>query len=118
MFDNLSGLAWSKWADQGPGPVSWHQAVEIAARLDRERFAGLAGWRLPTIAELELLVDASQHHPALAPGHFFEGLEDQYWSGTTSAYDPAWAMALYLDKGGVDVGMKDQAHYAVWVVCG
>ena len=35
---------------------------------------------------------------------------------TSSGYDHDWAMALYLDKGGVGVGMKKNAHYHAWLV--
>ena len=80
------------------------------------RLGGLGGWRLPSIAELELLVDAGRAFPALDPAAPFGDLRPQYWSGTTSGFDPAWAMALYLDKGGVGVGMKKDPHYHLWLV--
>ncbi len=116
--DQLTGLTWSRNADLAGGPVSWHQAVELMQRLDQEKHAGKSGWRLPSIQELESLVDASAHHPALPAGHPFQVVRDQYWSATTSGFDPDWAMALYMDKGGVGVGLKERAEYAVWGVCG
>lgn len=115
--DQLTGLVWSRNADLAGGPVSWLEADEVIQRLDREKHAGFIGWRLPAIQELESLVDASAHHPALTAGHPFQVVRDQYWSATSSGFDPGWAMALYMDKGGIGVGMKDGAHYAVWAVC-
>jgi len=114
--DRLSGLAWSQSADLAPGPVSWFRAMELAEEARASRLGGLGGWRLPSIAELELMVDAGRAFPALDPAAPFEGLRPQYWSATTSGFDPDWAMALYLDKGGVGVGMKKDAHYHAWLV--
>lgn len=114
--DRLSDLTWSRSADLAPDPVNWFRAVELAREADALGLGGLHGWRLPTIAELELLVDAAHAFPALDPEAPFSELRPQYWSGTTSGFDLDWAMALYLDKGGVGVGMKTDAHYHVWVV--
>ncbi|MCB2193952.1 MAG: DUF1566 domain-containing protein [Deltaproteobacteria bacterium] len=116
--DHLDGLSWSQSADLASGPVSWFQAVEMAQEAETARLGGLGGWRLPSIAELELLVDAGRAFPALDPAAPFRDLQPQYWSSTTSGYDPDWAMALYLDKGGVGVGMKKDAHYHLWLVSG
>ena len=116
--DRLSGLSWSKCADLAPGPVSWFRAMELAQEAEAAGLGGLGGWRLPTIAELELLVDAGRTFPAIDPKAPFNDLRPQYWSGTTSGFDPDWAMALYLDKGGVGVGMKKYPHYHMWLVSG
>ena len=35
----------------------------------------------------------------------------------TSAFEPDWAWALYLDKGAVGVGQKAGAYFHVWPVC-
>jgi hypothetical protein len=39
-----------------------------------------------------------------------------YWSSTTSAFEPDWAWALYLDNGAVGVGQKRGRHFNVWAV--
>lgn len=112
--DHLTGLAWSRSADLGPGPVTWEAA--LAAALAVDGLAGLHGWRLPAVNELESLVDASRYTPALPPGHPFRDLGDAYWSSTSSGYEPDWAMALYLNKGAVGVGQKKDPHYLAWAV--
>ncbi len=116
--DRLTGLLWTRQADLGGGPVSWFTAGGTVARLNAEGHAGRSDWRLPSIQELELLVDAGRALPALAGDAPFTGVRPQYWSATTSGFDHDWAMALYLDKGGVGVGMKQDKHYAVWAVSG
>lgn len=116
VTDRLSGLVWARGADLGPGPCSWQEALDRVAELDRGKLAGLSGWRLPTINQLESLVDAACHHPALPQGHPFQAVQDVYWSATSSGYEPDWAMALYMDKGAVGVGRKQQARFQVWAV--
>ena len=75
-----------------------------------------SAWRLPTINELEALVDCATHSPALPSGHPFADVQDTYWSSTTSLYEPDWAWALYLEKGATGVGQKRFAEFSVWAV--
>ena len=116
VIDRLTGLCWQRRADLTGSPVNWDEALAAVAELNRaepER-----AWRLPNINELESLVDCAAHSPALPPGHPFEDVRQGYWSSTTSAFEPDWAWALYLDKGAVGVGQKSGRHFHVWAVCG
>ncbi len=111
--DRLTGLVWYGRGDLPGRPVAWDQA------LDRVR--ALAGqtrrpWRLPTINELESLVDASAHDPALPAGHPFAAVLAAYWSSTTSGFETDWAYVLYLDKGAVGVGFKRNEDFYLWPV--
>jgi hypothetical protein len=94
--------------------VVWRDALAAVAELNREG-AG-SPWRLPTINELETLVDCAVHSPALPSGHAFTDVQDIYWSSTTSLFEPDWAWALYLEKGATGVGQKCFAHFSVWAV--
>ena len=114
LIDCLTGLGWQCEADLSGAAVTWPDALE-AVRALNGRTAG-APWRLPGITELESLVDSSRHTPALPVDAAFTGLRDAYWSSTTSAYEPDWAWALYLDKGAVGVGQKAGAYFHVWAV--
>lgn len=115
LLDRLSGLCWHRHADLTGGPVSWEEALSAVTELARKEPA--AGWRLPNINELEMLVDCSRHSPALPARAPFEALRDGYWSSTTSLFEPDWAWALYLDKGAAGVGQKRGRHFHVWPVC-
>jgi hypothetical protein len=106
--DRLTGLLWARTADAF-GPLSW------TAALERARAVG-NGWRLPTINELESLVDAARHSPALPEGHPFAATREAYWSSTSSGFAPDWAMVLYLHKGAVGVGFKTGEPFAAWLV--
>ena len=113
VTDRLSGLVWRRAASLAPAGVTWHDALATVARLNLDDGAG---WRLPSINELESLADCAAANPALPPGHPFAQVRDVYWSSTTSLYEPDWAWALYLDKGAVGVGQKSQARFHVWPV--
>lgn len=115
MVDRLTGLGWRREADLTGMAVTWAEALAAVHELNRRTLAG-APWRLPNINELESLVDCSRHTPALPVDAAFTGLRDGYWSSTTSAYEPDWAWALYLDKGAIGVGQKAGAHFHVWAV--
>lgn len=115
VFDRLTDLVWLRRADLTQGPVSWIQALQAIDQLNaREKNKRL--WRLPSINELESLVDCSQHSPALPPTHAFNNLQEGYWSSTTSTFEPAWSWVLYLDKGAAGVGHKPGKHFWVWPV--
>lgn len=114
IIDHLSGLLWHSSASLEEKPVSWQQALDSLAELNRED--SNRNWRLPSINELESLIDASRFDPALPAQHPFKDVQPVYWSATTSLYEPDWAWALYMDKGAVGVGQKSFARFHVWAV--
>ena len=116
VHDNLTGLTWTRSADLSDGPTSWEDAFAMVKRLNADAFAGISGWRLPTIRELESLADSAHHSPALPEGHPFTDPREAYWSSTNSAYEPDWAMCFYLHKGAVGVGFKQDHGFHVWAV--
>ena len=116
VFDNLTGLAWTRDADLGQGLISWLDAFGIVRNLNTKRLGGLGDWRLPNINELESLVDCQHHSPALPKGHPFVNVQEFYWSSTTSFFEPTWSWALYLQKGAIGVGLKKGRHFHCWAV--
>ncbi|MEE4242907.1 MAG: DUF1566 domain-containing protein [Desulfopila sp.] len=113
VADLLTGLVWAREGDVAPAQGSWEEALDSIATL-----AGQTGkaWRLPTINELESLVDVSRHSPALPHDHCFSSVQEAYWSSTTSFFEPDWAYVLYMHKGAVGVGFKKNRDFAVWPV--
>ena len=114
VLDHLTGLLWQRKANLTALTVVWREALAAVAELNREG-AGIS-WRLPTINELESLVDCASHSPALPCGHPFADLQEIYWSSSTSLFEPDWAWALYLEKGATGVGQKRHAQFSVWAV--
>lgn len=113
ILDSLTGLIWHADANPNGSASSWGEA--LCKVKDISRKSGLP-WRMPTINELESLVDASCHTPALPMDHPFNNIQEAYWSSTTSFFEPDWSYVLYLHKGAVGVGYKKNHDFALWPV--
>jgi len=116
VLDKLTGLHWLQDADAGSGTMNWPETLQYVKNIDQALPEGTKRWRLPTINELESLVDSSRHTPALPAGHPFANVRDVYWSATSSFFAPDWAWALYLNKGATGVGFKQDANFHLWPV--
>lgn len=114
--DRLTSLIWLKNADFSLKKMNWGEAIDLTKNLAQNLPEKDMNWRLPSINELESLVDCSQHSPALPFDHPFENVRDVYWSSTTSFFEPEWAWALYLNKGATGVGFKKQRDFYLWPV--
>lgn len=113
ILDVLTGLTWHREASLGTQTASWNEALTAVDTLAK---VSNLPWRMPTINELESLVDASTHSPALPDTHLFSGIEQSYWSSTTSSFETDWAYVLYMVKGAVGVGYKKNNDFALWPV--
>ena len=91
-------------------------ALDAVSHINSIFPAGRDSWRLPTINELESLVDVKTHTPALPEDHPFVDVQNTYCSSTSSAFEPDWAMVLHLNKGAVGVGRKNLFNFFVWGV--
>ena len=63
--------------------------------------AGFSDWDLPTIEELQLLVDRSRYSPAIDTDFFVDIENDWYWSKTPAAWSSASAWGVSFNYGGV-----------------
>jgi hypothetical protein len=112
----MTGLCWLQKADLSEKPVTWTEALQMVAAMNKGGNCRKETWRLPNVNELESLVDCSRHTPALQADHLFSHLRDVYWSSTSSFFEPDWAWALYLNKGALGVGYKKKPEFYVWAV--
>lgn len=117
VLDRLTNLVWTEQANLTGKPVPWATALGAAAKAPWPRPSGYGPWRLPTINELESLIDVANHTPALPGDHPFTRLGDVYASSTTSSFETDWCMALHLNKGAVGVGHKTSGSFTAWAVC-
>lgn len=68
-----------EWQMVSPGQMTWHEACGYAASL---LLAGREDWRLPTVQELESLLDRTRYRPVMREEVPFRD-EKSYWSSTT-----------------------------------
>jgi hypothetical protein len=73
-------------------------------------------WHLPSIKELQSLIDFSQYNPALPKDHPFSSVQTNgYWSSTESAGFTSSAWFVNLFNGFVSIYGKGYTLY-VWPV--
>jgi len=90
ITDQLTGLMWTKAANIAQG--TWQEALDYVAGMNAGTYEnfGYTGWRLPNIKDIESLIDAGQHNPALPSDHPFVGVQGAtgnyfFWSSTTES---------------------------------
>jgi len=120
--DNLTGLIWLKNANCF-GAKTWTEALSACGKLadggcGLKDGSAVGDWRLPTVKELQSLIDFGKYDPALPSGHpFTEVQSSAYWSATEYANDDNYAWHVYSYFGGVTTNIKS-GHYYVWPVRG
>jgi hypothetical protein len=108
VTDLATGLTWQRQDDNDT--KDWNEADEYCQTLD---LAG-GGWRLPTIKELQSIVDYRVNLPAIDTDAFPKtGPAASYWSVTTWA-DPSdeGAWCIYFASGDNFPGDKVYPNYA------
>ena len=139
VTDNLTGLVWLKDANCASQSLDWNNAIDYSAALydGCEDCFGTTGdcglsdgslagdWRLPSVKELQSLIDYAYYTPALSnaagtgkwtSGDAFDGVESTYyWSSTTYAVYTPNACFVCLGYGDVDDNHKDTL-FRVWPV--
>jgi hypothetical protein len=119
VLDKETGLVWEKQPNSN----------QITTFLDafttgEATIGGRRGWRLPTIEELESLIDPSQSNPALPPGHPFAiNSNDIFWSSTIVPIVLNQTYIMKISNGEVagasNGGNNTQSGlYSVWRVRG
>jgi formylglycine-generating enzyme required for sulfatase activity len=86
-----------EWQCESPGEMTWYEAHEYAASLSLD---SKNDWRLPTLAELESLLDRNKARPEGRPpmrGEVPFRDEHSYWSSTTFERDTQNAWILMFD---------------------
>jgi len=99
VTDNQTGLVWGKDASLRVGYIGgWNEAIDYCNGLS---LGGHDDWRLPTVKELQSLIDSGHCDPALSSGHPFTGVQSDagYWSSTTSAQWTGLTWVVSLEYG-------------------
>jgi len=132
VTDLLSGKKAKRFVDNGDGTVTdlvtslmwlqtpkqiavtYNEAVEFCKTLKVKDYAG---WRLPTIGELNKLTDKKRQNPALPAGNPFANVVTHvgYWSKTKHKFGPQYVYQMSLWYGKSNHQKKD-ADAIVWPV--
>jgi Protein of unknown function (DUF1566) len=97
VTDASTGLMWQQVGSSG----TWEQSLAYCEGLN---LGGYTDWRLPTIKELESLVDYSRYgDPAINTTYFPGAGSSGYWSSTTSANYTyfAWGVGFYYGSDAI-----------------
>ncbi|WFC43220.1 DUF1566 domain-containing protein [Pseudoxanthomonas sp. SE1] len=76
---------------------------------------GATDWDLPTIDELQLLVDRERYNPAIDTVFFRDIQNDWYWSKTPAAWSSASAWSVSFSLGGVNAYLRSNGGFALAV---
>lgn len=115
VLDKETGLVWERSPDSFTN--NWYYLVYLAYN---KCLGGRKGWRLPTIEELNSLVDPNEPPPTLISGHPFVNVGTGfYWSSTTDAeYITTFnAWGVVFSSGNAGKQVKDYS-FPAWFVRG
>lgn len=77
------------------------------------KLCGFSDWRMPTVEELQMIVDYSRKYPAIdttAPGYFPRTVNDLYWSASPYAANVTNAWIVSFFDGALDIKQKVGFH--------
>jgi hypothetical protein len=96
--DSLTGLVWQRSSDGEKR--NWWDAIKYCDNLTID---GESDWRLPSMAELQTIVDYTEHHPSISKEVFYGlALSGLYWSSSPCnyGYRNVWLIAFNDGRSG------------------
>jgi hypothetical protein len=119
VLDRETGLVWERTpGGPGDGTEDWGNAYGSCIQ---KRVANRMGWRLPSLQELQSLLDTNVQTNGLPAGHPFFNISttELYWSATRSPNGPTLAFAVGFESGGSLGGdYLTVGQYRYWCVRG
>ncbi len=127
LQDNRTGLMWTVNADLAERTFCWEDAQDYLLGMNRGRYAGYSGWRMPSLEELETLVeqvklmgfDGITPEKSVSAGLRNIGIRnvqsDGYWTSTTNIYYSAEAWCVSMMSGSA-VPRDKALYFSLWPV--
>jgi hypothetical protein len=98
VLDNGTGRTWQRGVSAST--CSWADAKTYCQGLNSSSFGGLSsGWRLPTVKELQSLLDIRAYNPAIDTTAFPGTASDYFWSSSPYATPTGYAWVVDFDGG-------------------
>jgi len=101
-------LQWQDNADAKTVTRDWDGAKSYCANLTLE---GYRDWRLPSIKELQSIVDRKKRDPAIKAGFSNTATDDWYWSASPFVYNGSYAWIFDFGNGSTFSFTKTVKHY-------
>jgi serine/threonine-protein kinase len=92
--DAATGLLWQ--AGGSPYPLDWREAHDFVEHLNATAYAGLTGWRLPTVPELSSILARAPEFTGHCLSPIFDHAQRLLWSADRRAFTQAWFADLGL----------------------
>ena len=112
VYDTKTGLMWQD--DAVGSQMDWSTAVTTCENLT---LGGYSDWRIPTIEELESIVNYGASVPAKY-SDFLNFASGYYWSSATSASNSSHGWGVYFNYGDDDTNVKMPSYYVRCVRAG
>jgi serine/threonine-protein kinase len=113
VSDTTNGLVWERAGS--PYPLSMAEAGDYLHELNNQRLGGRSGWRLPTAAELKLLLRPVRHREEHCMDPIFDTTQKRIWTSDLDGQGRGW----YADADlGFMAGQDTACRLYVRAVCG
>jgi hypothetical protein len=112
VTDNKTGLTWQVVASSTQLGEAQAAGACAVLELDSNGPASPHPWRLPTIRELQTLVDEGHVDPAVSPAYFTDTPVGYFWSSTPAANTPGHFWGVYFGPGNTGTAPAADQHYA------
>jgi hypothetical protein len=93
VLDKRTGLTWQQGVDAKL--YAWADAQAFCAALTLQG----GGWRVPSMKELQTLLDVRLQSPAIDPTFFPDTPVESFWSSSLWVGDPTFAWHVYFSLG-------------------
>jgi len=107
VVDSATGLMWQDNSDAQSVQKNWQDAKEYCHNLNH---AGYSDWQLPTISELETLIDTTKYDLAIKKG-FNHVVSSYYWSSSPDISGSKYAWYVDFSNGGSYDDDKTDEYY-------
>jgi len=111
-IDEETELMWElKQKNNIDETYTWGEALKYAEQLNKEKYAGYDDWRVPTVIELQSLVDFTRHEPAIKEPLAYNIASYNYWSSLSSISKDSFAWHVRFRYGDTSHSRKSDEYY-------